>query len=153
MKMRPLFFFMYVIILFILMLLWSKITPLIQIFSWIPNIAVLITFLAGHIIGRRFGILTGAYLGLIEDFMTGFFGFGLLSKTLTGFISGHFFRVNESYNQINFVYGLLTACFVNGMIYNGLYFYSEQEFSKTLAQFVAPETVYTLAMGFFIYYI
>jgi rod shape-determining protein MreD len=142
-----------IIFIFFVQELWMKVSPLFQVVYWKPDLLMLILFLVAQVDGRRYGLLFGIYMGVLSDFSTEFFGFGLLAYSLSGFVAGQYFEFDEQYNQVNFIWGLLTSTFVANLIWKGLYFYGKQPFWETLFKYVLPISIYTVIVGLFLYFL
>jgi len=153
MKSRALFISYVILGFFFVHIFWTKFSQLFQIYYWKPDFNLILLFIFAQIFGRRYGLLVGAYLGLLDDFVTSFYGFGMLAKASVGFIAGHYFRFDEQYNYTTYVWGILICALFNNVVYQGLYYYGQQDFFNVIIQYMIPEAMYTVILGVLIYFI
>ena len=139
--------------LFLLYIVWIKFSPLFSIYLWKPDFNLIVLVSLAQVLGRRYGLLAGAYLGLMEDFSTSFFGYALLAKSVTGFIAGHYFKYDEQYNFAKYTWGLLLCALLNNFLYMGLYYYGELSLFDVIIQYMIPEAIYTSILGLLIYFL
>lgn len=153
MKKHSLFSLITIIGLFLVYIFWIKFSPLFRIYIWKPDFNLIVLVSLAQIFGRRYGLLTGAYIGLLEDFSTSFFGYALLAKTLTGFIAGNYFKYDEQYNFAKYTWGVLICALINNFLYMAFYYYGELNLFTVLIQYIIPEAIYTAVLGLLVYFL
>lgn len=115
----------------------------------VPNLLLITVSSFGFIKGKKAGVLTGFFAGLLVDiFFSAIFGFHALLYMYIGYFNGFFKRLfykDELKLQI-----LLVGCsdFVYGLIYYLLTFLLRGRFHFTyyLLNIIIPETVYTILL-------
>lgn len=115
----------------------------------VPNLLLITVSSFGFIKGKKAGVLTGFFAGLLVDiFFSAILGFHALLYMYIGYFNGFFKRLfykDELKLQI-----LLVGCsdFVYGLIYYLLTFLLRGRFHFTyyLLNIIIPETVYTILL-------
>ena len=121
-----------------------------------PNILIAVVSTYGFMNGRRYGIVTGFFAGLLLDiFSGGIFGMYALIYMYIGFLNGLFrkqlFGDDLRLPMIligasDFIYGLVTFLFLFAIR-------SQYDFYFYLMNIILPEVVYTILVSIFVYYI
>lgn len=115
----------------------------------VPNLLLITVSSSGFIKGKKAGVLTGFFAGLLVDiFFSAILGFHALLYMYIGYFNGFFKRLfykDELKLQI-----LLVGCsdFVYGLVYYLLTFLLRGRFHFTyyLLNIIIPETVYTILL-------
>ena len=137
------------VLIFICALLQCSVFQLIQIASIKPNMLLIVTVSFGLMRGRKSGLLTGFFCGLVLDlFFEQIFGFQALCYMWIGYFSGYCYRIfydDDIKTPLllagigDLVYGLMQYFFlflIRGRI--GFFFY--------LNRIIIPEVLYTILL-------
>lgn len=122
----------------------------------VPNLLLITISSFGFIKGKKYGVLTGFFAGLLVDiFFSEFIGFHALLYMYVGYFNGFFKRLfykDELKLQI-----LLVGCsdFIYGLVYYILMFLLRGKFHFTfyLINIILPEVVYTILLTIVIFLI
>ncbi|MCC8137319.1 MAG: rod shape-determining protein MreD [Clostridiales bacterium] len=144
------------VLIVICVLLQATVCPMIAIGDIKPNLLIVLTVSFGLMRGRREGMLTGFFCGLLTDiFFESTLGFNALMYLWVGYFSGYFFRIFYDddiktplllISVSDFVYGIVQYVFrflLRGRIHFPFY----------LGRIILPEVVYTLILTFVCYQI
>lgn len=132
----------------------TTLCPYIELASIKPNLPIVLLVAIGFMRGKKEGLLTGFFLGLLFDiFYTGFFGYYALLYMSTGYISGMFHHLFFDFEIklpmlvtviCDLFYGMF-SCFVSFILhgkFNLLFYFS---------RLIIPEMLYTLAFTLICY--
>ena len=119
-----------------------------------PNLILMFSCIVGFMRGRRSGMLTGFFGGILVDIMNG----GIVGATplvylLSGYINGMFYK-EYSKEQLLLPIGLVALCdFSYGLLcyFFGFLFRNRLHMGYYLADIILPETVYTVVVTIFAY--
>ncbi len=135
-------------------LLQSTVCQMISVASIKPNLLVIVTVAFGLMRGRRDGMLTGFFLGLLNDiFFNTVIGFNALIYLWVGYFSGNFYRIFYD-DDIKTPLLLISICdIVYGVIQYGFLFLMRGRihFFFYLGRVILPEMIYTLILTIVVY--
>lgn len=135
-------------------LLQSTVCQMISVASIKPNLLVIVTVAFGLMRGRRDGMLTGFFLGLLNDiFFNTVIGFNALIYLWVGYFSGNFYRIFYD-DDIKTPLLLISICdIVYGVIQYGFLFLMRGriQFFFYLGRVILPEMIYTLILTIVVY--
>lgn len=135
-------------------LLQSSVFPAITLLDITPNVLLIVTVCFGFMRGRRFGLLTGFFSGLLLDIFFGpVFGFYALLYMLIGYTNGYFYKV--FFDEEIKVPMLLVAGsdLIFGVIIYLIQFAVRMRFAfyKYFMGVILPECIYTVVLTLFLY--
>lgn len=137
-------------------LLQSTVFQWLAIASVSPNLLIVLTAAIGFMRGRKEGLLTGFFCGLLMDIMSGnVIGLFALLYTLTGYINGLF---KKSYYPEDIklpVLSVILSDFLINLVIYLISFLTRGRFSigYYLYHLILPELVYTAVVAVFLYLI
>ncbi|MDD6614503.1 MAG: rod shape-determining protein MreD [Lachnospiraceae bacterium] len=137
-------------------ILQSTVCQMIAIGSIKPNLLIILTVSFGLMRGRRDGLLTGFFCGLLSDlFFNSIIGFHALLYMWVGYFSGNFYRIFYD-DDIKTPIFLISICdLVYGILQYGFMFLlrGRIHFFFYLKRIILPEVIYTLLLTIFCYQI
>lgn len=135
-------------------ILQSTICQMISIASIKPNLLIILTVSFGLMRGRKEGMLTGFFCGLLTDiFFNSIIGFNALIYLWVGYFSGNFYRIFYDddiktplflISVSDIVYGIAQYVFLFMMRGRIQFFYY-------VGRVILPEMLYTLILTFVVY--
>lgn len=135
-------------------LLQSTVCQMISIASIKPNLLIILTVSFGLMRGRRDGMLTGFFCGLLTDiFFESIIGFNALIYLWVGYFSGYFYRIFYD-DDIKTPLFLISVCDLTyGIIQYGFMFLlrGRIQFFYYLGRIILPEVLYTLILTIICY--
>lgn len=137
-------------------LLQSTVCQMISIASIKPNLLIILTVSFGLMRGRREGMLTGFFCGLLTDiFFNRVIGFNALIYLFVGYFSGYFYRIFYDDDIKTPLFLISVSDFVYGIIQYGFMFLMRGRihFFYYLGRVILPEVFYTLILTIFVYQI
>lgn len=140
----------YIALFIVAILFQASIVRYLEIFSWKPDLVLIILIMFSIQSGPSLGSTAGFFAGLLTDLISGhFLGLGALSKTIAGFISGIWAKYFPEKTQF-----IITLA-IGGFLHNIIYFFLLTigiEFSWRSLVFVytVPNLFYTTLVGLFI---
>jgi rod shape-determining protein MreD len=144
------------ILILVSILLQSTICQMIAIGSIKPNLLIILTVSFGLMRGRRDGLLTGFFCGLLSDlFFESIVGVHALLYMWVGYFSGYFYRIFYD-DDIKTPIFLISICdLVYGILQYGFLFLlrGRIHFFYYLGRIILPEVIYTLLVTVFFYQI
>lgn len=142
------------LLILIFIILQSTLCQEIAIASIKPNLLIILIVSFGLMRGRRTGMLTGFFCGLLADlFFESIIGFNALIYLWVGYLSGYFYRIfyDDDIKTPLFLisisdlaYGIIHYCFrflLRGRI----------QFFRYLGRIILPEVFYTLILTILCY--
>lgn len=119
-----------------------------------PNLILMFSCIVGFMRGRRSGMLTGFFGGMLVDVMNGgIVGLSPLIYLLAGYFNGLFYK-EYSKEQLLLPIGLVALCdFGYGILYYFFHFLfrNRLNFGHYFTKIIIPEVVYTVAITIFAY--
>lgn len=135
-------------------LLQSTICQMISIASIKPNLLIILTVSFGLMRGRKDGMVTGFFCGLLTDiFFESIIGFNALIYLWVGYFSGYFYRIFYD-DDIKTPLFLISVCdLAYGIIQYGFMFLlrGRIQFFYYLGRVILPEVLYTLILTIICY--
>ncbi len=135
-------------------ILQSTVCQMAAIASIKPNLLIILTVSFGLMRGRKSGMLTGFFCGLLTDlFFESTLGFNALLYLWVGYFSGYFYRIFYDddiktplflISVSDFAYGILQYCFMFLLRGRVHFFYY-------LGRIILPEVLYTLILTIICY--
>ena len=127
------FYIIAIILFFPLLLLQSTLVPLISIVGVIPDLILILLVYFTLRMGQIHGTVLGFTYGFLLDMITGnIFGSAMISKTISGFVTGYFYNENklDIYFK-SFVFSLivLLSATIDSFIFS---FFSSVELEKSI---------------------
>lgn len=119
-----------------------------------PNLILMFSCIVGFMRGRRSGMLTGFFGGMLVDIMNGgVIGFTPLVYLLCGYFNGVFYK-EYSKEQLLLPIGLVALCDLSyGFLYYFFHFLfrNRLNFGYYFTKIIIPEVVYTVVVTIFAY--
>ena len=119
-----------------------------------PNLLLMFTCIVGFMRGRRSGMFTGFFSGMLIDIMSGgMIGFTPLLFLLAGYFNGMFYK-EYTKEQLLLPISLVAMCdFLYGFIYYFVTYLMRNRLNLGyyLSAVILPEMVYTVAVTIFAY--
>lgn len=119
-----------------------------------PNLILMFACIVGFMRGRRSGMLTGFFGGMLVDIMNGgVVGFTPLVYLLAGYFNG-FFHKEYSKEQMLLPIGLVALCtFAYGILFYffNFLFRNRLNLGYYIVKIIIPEMVYTVVVTIFAY--
>lgn len=119
-----------------------------------PNLILMFACIVGFMRGRRSGMLTGFFGGMLVDIMNGgIIGFTPLVYLLSGYFNG-FFHKEYSKEQMLLPIGLIALCdFAYGILFYVFNFLlrNRLDIGFYFTKIIMPEIVYTVVVTIFAY--
>ncbi len=138
-----------IILILVCTILQSTVCQMIAVGQIKPNLLIILTVSFGLMRGRRDGLLTGFFCGLISDiFFENIIGFHALLYLWVGYYSGYFYRIFYD-DDIKTPLLLISVCdLVYGILQYGFLFLMRGRihFFYYLGRIIMPEVVYTLLL-------
>ena len=135
-------------------ILQSTVCQMIAIGSIKPNLLIILTVSFGLMRGRRDGLVTGFFCGLLSDlFFNSIIGFHALLYMWVGYFSGYFYRIFYD-DDIKTPILLISICdVVYGILQYGCLFLMRGRihFFFYLKRIILPEMIYTLLLTIICY--
>lgn len=140
------------ILLFII--LQSTVCQMISIASIKPNLLIILTVSFGLMRGRKDGMLTGFFCGLLTDlFFESVLGFNAMLYMWVGYFSGYFYRIFYDDDIKTPLFLISVSDFVYGVAQYGFMFLlrGRIHFFYYLGRIILPEVFYTLILTIICY--
>lgn len=132
----------------------TTVMPRFELTHTMPNLLVIITAAAGFMHGRKFGMLTGVFAGILVDLMySSVIGISISIYAMIGFGNG---MANKLYYKDDLFIPLIAiACsdFVYGFLYYVCNFLmrGRLDFFSYMGNVIISEMIYTMLVGVFLY--
>lgn len=143
-----------VLMVFVCFLLQSTVFHALSFNGIIPNLLIVLTSSYGFMRGKRSGLLTGFFAGLLQDVFFGeVIGFYAIIYMYLGYINGNFRKIFYP-EDIKLPLCLITVSdLAYSMLCYGLLFLlrSRFQFGYYFVQVILPEIVYTVAITLILY--
>lgn len=121
-----------------------------------PNLLLMFTCIVGFMRGRKSGMLTGFFSGLLLDIMSGgIIGFTALLYLYAGFLNGVFHK-EYTKEQLLLPLGLVAFCDISyGFLFYVIHYLMRNrlDFGYYLSRTILPEMAYTVLVTIFAYII
>ncbi len=134
--------------------LQTTLLPYIQLAHVMPNLLLVLTAAAGFMYGRKAGMYTGVFCGILADFMySRVIGIAIFIYALVGYING---MANKLYYKEDYMTPMLSIA-VSDLLYNILYYgchfllRGRLNLGYYFSHIIIPEAIYTVIAGFFLY--
>ena len=140
------------ILLFIL--LQSTVCQMIAVASIKPNLLIILTVSFGLMRGKKDGMLTGFFCGLLTDlFFESIIGFNAILYLWVGYFSGYFYRIFYDDDIKTPIFLISVTDLVYGILQYGFMFLlrGRIDFFYYLGRIILPEVLYTLLITIFCY--
>ncbi len=119
-----------------------------------PNLLLMFTCIAGFMRGRKAGLFTGFFCGLLIDFMNGgIIGFTPIMLLYIGYFNGIY---HKEYSKEHLLLPISLVAFCD--LFSGVIFYifnylirNRLDFGYYLVHIILPEVVYTVMVTIFAY--
>lgn len=135
-------------------ILQSTVCQMIAIASIKPNLLIILTVSFGLMRGRKDGMLTGFFCGLLTDiFFASTLGFNALIYMWVGYFSGNFYRIFYDDDIKTPLFLICLSDLAYGVIQYGFMFLlrGRTHFFYYLGRIILPEVLYTLILTIFCY--
>ncbi len=144
------------VLIIVFVLLQSTVCPMIAIAEIKPNLLIILTVSFGLMRGKRDGMLTGFFCGLLTDlFFESTLGFNALIYLWVGYLSGYFYRIfyDDDIKTPLLLISVSDLCY--GIIQYAFRFLlrGRIHFFYYLGRIILPEMIYTLILTIVIYQI
>jgi len=132
------------------LLLQAFFVPIIEIGVWRPDLILLSVLYLGYRYGVIVGILSGFFLGILQDSMSPLpLGISSLANSVIGFAAGQIQQFKLAYNAR--ILASVILILIHGCIFYFFYlFRSDTTFGYLLLTRVFPNTIYTFLFGLLI---
>lgn len=130
-------------------LLQSTICQMISVASIKPNLLIILTVSFGLMRGRKEGMITGFFCGLLTDiFFESIIGFNALIYLLVGYFGGYFYRIFYDDDIKTPLFLISVSDLAYGIIQYGFMFLlrGRIQFFYYLQRVILPEMLYTLIL-------
>lgn len=144
------------VLILVSIILQSTVCQMISIASIKPNLLIILTVSFGLMRGRRSGMLTGFFCGLLTDiFFNTIIGFNALIYLWVGYFSGNFYRIFYDDDIKTPLLLISVSDVVYGIVQYGFLFLMRGRihFFYYLGRIILPEMLYTLILTFVVYQI
>ena len=143
----------YAVFFVVALLLQATLVKFIQIFTWRPDLVLIVLVTYSLREGPNKGMTAGFIVGLLQDLVsTHFIGLSALSKTLTGFVAGSL--SGKFTSRAVFFLTLLIGGLVNDLTYFFVYTLGENfSLQSLIILYTIPNVMYTVLLGGFLYYL
>ncbi len=143
----------YTLFFFIAILLQATVVNYLRIFSWSPDLVLILLVAFALRFGPNQGMTAGFIVGLVQDSIsTHFIGLGALSKTIAGALAGSL--KGRFSPRTEFFLTLLISGLMHDLIYFFLYTLGENfSFQSLIFLYTIPNVMYTVLIGGFLYYL
>lgn len=135
-------------------ILQSTVCQMISIASIKPNLLIILIVSFGLMRGRRDGMLTGFFCGLLTDiFFNSIIGFNALIYLWVGYFSGYFYRIFYDDDIKTPLFLISVSDLVYGIVQYGFMFLMRGRihFFYYLGRVILPEVFYTLMVTIVVY--
>lgn len=142
------------ILILVSILLQSTVCQMISIASIKPNLLIILTVSFGLMRGRKEGMMTGFFCGLLTDiFFESVIGFNALIYLWVGYFSGYFYRIFYDDDIKTPLFLISVSDLAYGIIQYGFMFLlrGRIHFFYYLGRVILPEVVYTLILTILCY--
>lgn len=142
------------ILILVSILLQSTVCQMISIASIKPNLLIILTVSFGLMRGRKEGMMTGFFCGLLTDiFFESVIGFNALIYLWVGYFSGYFYRIFYDDDIKTPLFLISISDLAYGIIQYGFMFLlrGRIHFFYYLGRVILPEVVYTLILTIICY--
>lgn len=135
-------------------LLQTTIFPHLQLLHTMPNLLVVLSATSGFMYGRKFGMFTGFFCGLLSDCIYGnVIGISIIIFVAIGYING---MANKLYFKDDLsipITAIALSDLMYGILYFVCFFLLRGRFTvfQYFAGVMVPEAVYTVVLGIVIY--
>lgn len=142
------------VLILVCIILQSTVCQMISIASIKPNLLIILTVSFGLMRGRREGMMTGFFCGLLTDiFFESIIGFNAIIYLWVGYFSGYFYRIFYD-DDIKTPLFLISVCdLAYGIVQYGFMFLlrGRIHFFYYLRRVIMPEVLYTLILTIICY--
>lgn len=122
-----------IILFFPLLVIQSTIVPLVAIVGVVPDLILILLVYFTLRMGQLHGTILGFIYGFLLDLITGnIFGSAMISKTLSGFVTGYFYNENKLdlyFKSVIFSLIVFLSSTIDSFIFS---FFSSVELEKTI---------------------
>ncbi len=122
-----------IILFFPLLVIQSTIVPLVAIVGVVPDLILILLVYFTLRMGQLHGTILGFIYGFLLDLITGnIFGSAMISKTLSGFVTGYFYNENKLdlyFKSVVFSLIVFLSSTIDSFIFS---FFSSVELEKTI---------------------
>ena len=122
-----------IILFFPLLVIQSTIVPLVTIVGVVPDLILILLVYFTLRMGQLHGTILGFIYGFLLDLITGnIFGSAMISKTLSGFVTGYFYNENKLdlyFKSVVFSLIVFLSSTIDSFIFS---FFSSVELEKTI---------------------
>lgn len=135
-------------------ILQSTVCQMISIASIKPNLLIILTVSFGLMRGRKEGMMTGFFCGLLTDiFFESIIGFNALIYLWVGYFSGYFYRIFYDDDIKTPLFLISISDLAYGVIQYGFMFLlrGRIHFFYYLGRVIIPEVIYTLLLTIICY--
>jgi len=130
----------------------SFFVPVIGIYSWKPDIVLIVVLLIGKRFGSTGGSTAGFILGIIQDSLSPeAIGITALPKVMAGYASGKI-KILKFEGTVLFLWFILFIFLHEFIFYFILQFKTEVSFTYLIYSRIFPNTIYTTAMLLITYF-
>lgn len=142
------------VLILVCIILQSTVCQMISIASIKPNLLIILTVSFGLMRGRKEGMMTGFFCGLLTDiFFESIIGFNAIIYLWVGYFSGYFYRIFYD-DDIKTPLFLISVCdLAYGIVQYGFMFLlrGRIHFFYYLRRVIMPEVLYTLILTMICY--
>lgn len=142
------------VLILVSILLQSTVCQMIAIASIKPNLLIILTVSFGLMRGRKDGMLTGFFCGLLTDiFFESILGFNAIIYMWVGYFSGYFYRIFYDDDIKTPLFLISISDLAYGVIQYGFRFLlrGRIQFFYYLGRVILPEVFYTLILTIICY--
>lgn len=137
------------VLILVSIILQSTVCQMISIASIKPNLLIILTVSFGLMRGRKEGMMTGFFCGLLTDiFFESIIGFNALIYLWVGYFSGYFYRIFYDDDIKTPLFLISISDLAYGVIQYGFMFLlrGRIHFFYYLGRVIIPEVIYTLLL-------
>ena len=142
------------ILILVSIILQSTVCQMISIASIKPNLLIILTVSFGLMRGKKSGMLTGFFCGLLTDiFFNSSIGFNALIYLWVGYFSGYFYRIFYDDDIKTPLFLISISDLIYGIVQYGFMFLMRGRihFFRYLGRVILPEVLYTLILTIVLY--
>ena len=142
------------VLILVSIILQSTVCQMISIASIKPNLLIILTVSFGLMRGRKEGMMTGFFCGLLTDiFFESIIGFNALIYLWVGYFSGYFYRIFYDDDIKTPLFLISISDLAYGVIKYGFMFLlrGRIHFFYYLGRVIIPEVIYTLLLTIICY--
>lgn len=142
------------ILILVSIILQSTVCQMISIASIKPNLLIILTVSFGLMRGKKEGMMTGFFCGLLTDlFFESVIGFNALIYLWVGYFSGYFYRIFYDDDIKTPLFLISISDLAYGIIQYGFMFLlrGRIHFFYYLGRVIIPEVIYTLLLTIIFY--